>query len=107
MDDGPYWVILLMYGSHDMRHTGFCRLTVVNDTPIFWASQLGPTTRRSKERVLKKGSSFGRWCCPSMLKTKNWGNGLLTGRDHSRFTKYCPEITIGYQALKESHTKGP
>ena len=21
MDDGPYWVILLMYGSHDMRHT--------------------------------------------------------------------------------------
>ena len=23
MDDGPYWVILPMYGSHDMRHTGF------------------------------------------------------------------------------------
>ena len=22
MDDGTYWVILLMYGSHDMRHTG-------------------------------------------------------------------------------------
>ena len=21
MDDGPYWVILLMYGSHDMRNT--------------------------------------------------------------------------------------
>ena len=21
MDDGPYWIILLMYGSHDMRHT--------------------------------------------------------------------------------------
>ena len=20
MDDRPYWVILLMYGSHDMRH---------------------------------------------------------------------------------------
>ena len=19
-DDGPYWAILLMYGSHDMRH---------------------------------------------------------------------------------------
>ena len=31
-DDGPYWVILLMYGSHDMRHTGFRRLTVVNGT---------------------------------------------------------------------------
>ena len=33
MDDGLCWVILLMYGSHDMRHTGFCRLTVVNKTP--------------------------------------------------------------------------
>ena len=21
MDDGPYWAILLTYGSHDMRHT--------------------------------------------------------------------------------------
>ena len=36
MDDGPYWVILLMYRSHDMRHTGFRRLTVVNGTPRFW-----------------------------------------------------------------------
>ena len=35
-DDGPYWAILLMYGSHDMRHTGFRRLTVVNRTPGFW-----------------------------------------------------------------------
>ena len=35
MDDGPYWVILLMYGSHDMRQTGFRRLTVVNGTPEF------------------------------------------------------------------------
>ena len=44
MDDGPYWVILLMYGSHDMRHTGFRRLTVVNGTPGF----LGVTRRRRK-----------------------------------------------------------
>ena len=36
MDDGPYWVILLMYESHDMRHTGFCRLMVVNETPENW-----------------------------------------------------------------------
>ena len=35
-DDGPYWAILLMYGSHDMRHTGFHRLTVFNGTPGFW-----------------------------------------------------------------------
>ena len=30
---GPDVAILLMYGSHDMRHTGFSRLTVVNGTP--------------------------------------------------------------------------
>ena len=35
-DDGPYWVILLMYRSHDMRHTGFRKLMVVNGTPGFW-----------------------------------------------------------------------
>ena len=44
MDDGPYWVILLMYKSHDMRHTGFRRLTVVNGTPKIGASQ-GQFTR--------------------------------------------------------------
>ena len=37
-DDGLYWVILLMYGSHDMRHTGFRRLTVVNGTPGIWGA---------------------------------------------------------------------
>ena len=36
IDDGPYWVTLLKYGSHGMRHTGFRRLTVVNRTPGFW-----------------------------------------------------------------------
>ena len=36
MDDGLYWVILLMYGSHDMRHTGLRRLKVVNGTLGFW-----------------------------------------------------------------------
>ena len=35
MDGGPYWVILLMYGSHDVRHTSFRRLNVVNGTPGF------------------------------------------------------------------------
>ena len=49
---------------------------------------LEPTTSGSKERVLKKGSSFGKWCCRSVLKTENLGNGLLIARDHSRFTNY-------------------
>ena len=30
---GPDVAILLLYGSHDMRHAGFRRLTVVNGTP--------------------------------------------------------------------------
>ena len=36
MDNGSYWVILFIYGSHDMRHTCFHGLTVVNGTPGFW-----------------------------------------------------------------------
>ena len=33
---GPDVAILLLYGSHDMRHTGFRRLTMVNGTPGVW-----------------------------------------------------------------------
>ena len=36
---GPTWPFLFMYGSHDMRHIGFRRLTVVNGTPDFGTSQ--------------------------------------------------------------------
>ena len=49
MDDGPYWVILLKYGSHEIRHTGFRRLTVVNGTSGFWGviiHTLQPIVRR-------------------------------------------------------------
>ena len=35
MDDWPYWVIVLMYESYDMRHVGLHRLTVVNGIPEF------------------------------------------------------------------------
>ena len=38
MDNEPDWVILLMYWSHDMRHTGFRRSTMVNETPRIGAS---------------------------------------------------------------------
>ena len=43
---GPDVAILLMYGSHDMRHTGFRRLTVVNKTPKF----LGHRTMSNKNK---------------------------------------------------------
>ena len=38
---GPTWPFLLMYGSHDMRHTGFRRLTMVNGPSGDGVSQLG------------------------------------------------------------------
>ena len=41
MDDGPYWVILLMYGSHEMRHTGFSQVDNGQRDPRVGASQLG------------------------------------------------------------------
>ena len=48
-DDGPYLVILLLYGSQDMRHTGFRKLKVVNGTPGFW----GVTPDRGVPGVVK------------------------------------------------------
>ena len=36
---GPMWPFLLMYKFHDMRHTGFRRLTMVKGPPRFGASQ--------------------------------------------------------------------
>ena len=35
---GPTWPFLFLYESHDMRHTGFRKLMVVNETPGFGAS---------------------------------------------------------------------
>ena len=55
MDDGLYWVILLKYGSHDMRHTGFRRLMVVNGTPGFWG-----VTREARLLGLAKPAILGR-----------------------------------------------
>ena len=52
MDDGPYWVILLMYGSHDMRHTGFRKLTLVNGTPDFWG--VTATCRLASRLIISK-----------------------------------------------------
>ena len=58
MDDGPYWVIILKYGSHDMRHTGFRRLTMVNRTPGFWG-----VTKNEKEvvEILRKHKEAIAW----------------------------------------------
>ena len=41
MGDGPYWVILLMYGSHEMRHTGFSQVDSGQRDPQVGASQHG------------------------------------------------------------------
>ena len=34
MNDGPYWVLLLMYGSHDMRHIGFHMNNSMHDSVL-------------------------------------------------------------------------
>ena len=60
MDDGPYWVILLIYESYDMRHTGFRRLTVVNGTPGFWGvtKVVPPISIRPVLRVFITNTNF-------------------------------------------------
>ena len=48
MDNGPYWVILLMYGSHNMRHTSFRYLMVVNGTPGKLGRHTSPYYQKGK-----------------------------------------------------------
>ena len=55
MYDGPYWVILLTYGSYDMRHIGFRGLTVVNETPGIGASHIRVEQNLEEKRRQKKG----------------------------------------------------
>ena len=45
---GSTWPFLLMFGFHDMRHTVFGRLTVVNGTPGFWGV-IGEKEREKRE----------------------------------------------------------
>ena len=51
----PMWSFLLMYGSYDMRRTGFPKLTVVNGTPRV----RGVTIRMSDGQVMAKTRSWG------------------------------------------------
>ena len=46
---GPDVAILLMYGSHNMRHTGFRRLKVVNGTPKIGASHTLQKAEKDKD----------------------------------------------------------
>ena len=45
---GPTWPYLPMYGSHDMIHTGFRKLMVVNGTP----RDLGRHTKTKLEQFV-------------------------------------------------------
>ena len=62
MDDRPYWVILLMYRSHDMRHTGFRGLMVVNGPPGFGAShnrvEFRCSKNHNKEKIKNANNKF-------------------------------------------------
>ena len=51
---GPTLPFLLMYGSHDMRHTDFRRLTVVNETPEFLGHHIGTTHKHINKETHKK-----------------------------------------------------
>ena len=42
MDDGPYWVTLLKYGSHGMRHIGSAGRQWSTGPPGFGVSHVNP-----------------------------------------------------------------
>ena len=47
---GLTWPFLHMFGSHDMRHTSFRKLMVVNETPRVW----GVTEEEERELEERK-----------------------------------------------------
>ena len=65
-----------------------------------------PTTSESEERILKNGSLFGRWCCSSVLKTKNWGNGLLIRREPFKVHQLLPRNAYWLSSLEGESHKG-
>ena len=85
MDDGPYWVTLLKYGSHGMRHTGFRRLTVVNRTLWFWGVTCSVFTLRclslflsfsltfsATKHSLENDNSRNAWLNPLILEEEGY-----------------------------------
>ena len=66
---GPMWPFLLMYGSHDKRHAGFRRLTVVNGPSVFGASHLSLEFLACLERVVAVSLKFKD---PSNYGMSNW-----------------------------------
>ena len=86
-DDGPYWVILLMYGSHDMRHTGFRRLTVVNGTLGFWGVTLMHHLKLESSNLEFKKPSYGlnkTW----VLENENFDSNSLHNLYISFYTSW-------------------
>ena len=104
------------------------RLQALNHIMIKKKRWLDPTIRGSGERVLKKWSSFGRWCCPTVLKTElrkwspNWKGPLkvhqvllenaywlssLEGEPHKRFIngKYLKKYFLAMWEMLDTAKK--
>ena len=54
----PAWPFLLMFESHDMRHTGFRRLIVVNGPSGFEASHLAILLRSACTRGMRNNTKL-------------------------------------------------
>ena len=56
---GPKWPFLLMYGSHDMRHTGFLQVDGLStDLPRFGASHIASQQFKISPKQLFIADSF-------------------------------------------------
>ena len=82
------------------------RLQALNHIMIQKKKVARAYNKRVRRNNFEEGELIWKVVLPIDAKTESWGNGLLTGRDHSRFTKDCSKMPTGYQSLKECHTKG-
>ena len=58
-----------------------------------------------RRKSFEEGELVWKVVLPIASKDKELGKWSPSGRDHSRFTKYCPEMLTSYQALKRNHPK--
>ena len=93
---GPMWPFLLMYRFHDMRHTGFRRLTMVNGTP----GDRGVTMFESDKIMLTKNDAFvGMGYCNQGLFMLN-DSEILNSKASSSSAYIVVSCDVGHGRLR-------
>ena len=95
-----------MYGSHDMRHTGFRRLTVVIGTPGFWGVTKNRALKEMMNSLLVSGSApnnlWGKAKVILSVKIIRMGDSIMLSQEH-----YVEKILKRFGHFDAKHVSTP